>query len=42
VRAREGPNSRKNRVPAPRFKFKDGKKINPAVAQAQAEKGGAV
>ncbi|KLO12376.1 ribosomal protein S26e [Schizopora paradoxa] len=36
VRAREGPNSRKNRVPPPRPRFKDGKKINPAVLQAQA------
>jgi small subunit ribosomal protein S26e len=35
VRSREG---RRNRAPPPRVRWKDGKKVNPAVAAAQEEK----
>ena len=38
VRSREG---RRNRAPPPRVRWKDGKKVNPAVAAAEDAKGAA-
>jgi small subunit ribosomal protein S26e len=38
VRSREG---RRNRAPPPRVRWKDGKKVNPAVAAAEEAKGAA-
>ena len=38
VRSREG---RRNRAPPPRIRWKDGKKVNPAVAAAEEAKGAA-